>query len=182
MSHTVMQLHNFEAHKYMFLILMEVVAVDLKNNFGQGCWSKNERRDERRMTKSQTHVQLYRSYLSHFYPWRACAALPHFNSRRTWVYHSRFVCLCVCWRLFWHHRLRGGPWAIPTASELHVPEKQNGVFLKWLHLWGIPWEQAKKPICKFALGLPQPDPLAPCTLEAQEVTTKGGYRLPHGLY
>ena len=32
------------------------------------------------------------------------------------------------------------------------------------------------------LGLPPPDPLALCTLGAQEVTTNGIYRLPHRLY
>ena len=33
------------------------------------------------------------------------------------------VCVCVCRRLFWHYRLRGGPLAIPAASELREPEK-----------------------------------------------------------
>ena len=31
-------------------------------------------------------------------------------------------------------------------------------------------------------GLPQPDPLAVCTLEAQEVTTKGVYQLSRAIY
>ena len=49
-------------------------------------------------------------------------------------YSSGFVCLCVCVcvcvcrRLFWHYRLRGGPLAIPAASELHEPEKEKGNF------------------------------------------------------
>ena len=38
------------------------------------------------------------------------------------------VCLSVCRRLFWHYRLRGGPLAIPTVSELREPEKQKGDF------------------------------------------------------
>ena len=44
-----------------------------------------------------------------------------------------FVCLsvlyvCVCRRLFWHYRLRGGLLAIPEASELREPEKEKGDF------------------------------------------------------
>ena len=31
-------------------------------------------------------------------------------------------------------------------------------------------------------GSPRPDPLALCTLEAQEATAKGVYRLPHAIY
>ena len=38
------------------------------------------------------------------------------------------VCVCVCRRLFSHYRLRGGPLAIPTASELREPEKRKGEF------------------------------------------------------
>ena len=42
----------------------------------------------------------------------------------------------------------------------------------------MPWKQAKI----IALGLPRPDPLALCTLGAQEVTKNGMYRLPHVIY
>ena len=35
---------------------------------------------------------------------------------------------------------------------------------------------------QIALCLPQPDPLALCTLEAQEATTKGMYRFLHAIY
>ena len=34
----------------------------------------------------------------------------------------------------------------------------------------------------ISTGLPRPGPLALRTLEAQEVTTKGVYRLPHAIY
>ena len=34
----------------------------------------------------------------------------------------------------------------------------------------------------ISTGLPRPDPLALCTSEAQEATTKGVYRLPHAIY
>ena len=33
------------------------------------------------------------------------------------------VCQSVCQQLFWHYKLRGGQWAIPTATELREPEK-----------------------------------------------------------
>ena len=36
----------------------------------------------------------------------------------------------------------------------------------------------KKPVCTITLGLLRPNLLALCTLEAQEVTTNGVYRLP----
>ena len=31
-------------------------------------------------------------------------------------------------------------------------------------------------------GLPRPGPLALCILKAQDITTKGGYRLSHAIY
>ena len=43
-------------------------------------------------------------------------------------YSSRSVCMCVCRRLFGHYRLRGGPLAIPTGSELREPENLLGDF------------------------------------------------------
>ena len=42
-----------------------------------------------------------------------------------------------------------------------------------------PSEQANM---KIGTGLPRQGPLALCTLEAQEVTTKSVYRLPHVIY
>ena len=38
------------------------------------------------------------------------------------------VCMSVCRRLFWHYRLRGVLLAIPAASKLREPEKENGDF------------------------------------------------------
>ena len=35
---------------------------------------------------------------------------------------------------------------------------------------------------QISTGLPRPEPLALCTLEAQKVTTEGVYRLPHAIY
>ena len=35
---------------------------------------------------------------------------------------------------------------------------------------------------QISTGLPRLGPLALCTLEAQEVTTNGVYRLPHATY
>ena len=40
-------------------------------------------------------------------------------------------------------------------------------------------EQANMQICT---GLPRPGPLSLCTLEAQEVTTEGVYRLSYAIY
>ena len=51
-------------------------------------------------------------------PRRACAA------RVTVVGLS----VCVCRRLFWRYRLRGGPLAIPAASELRESENETGDF------------------------------------------------------
>ena len=48
-------------------------------------------------------------------PRRACAA------RVTVVVLC--VCVCVCVQLFSDYRLRGGLWAIPTASVLQGQEK-----------------------------------------------------------
>ena len=54
-------------------------------------------------------------------PQRACAA------RVTSVCQSVYlsVCLSVCQQLFSHYRLRGGPSAIPTSSELREPENKG---------------------------------------------------------
>ena len=88
----------------------------------------------------------------------------------TSVMHERqSVSLSVCR----HYGLRGGPWAIPMASEIEIMK---------MVISSMPWKQAKKPICKLTLALPQPDPLTLCTLEAQEVITKGAYWLPHAIY
>ena len=38
------------------------------------------------------------------------------------------VCVCVCQQIFWHYKLRGSLSAIPTAAELHKPEKEENDF------------------------------------------------------
>ena len=43
-------------------------------------------------------------------------------------------------------------------------------------------KKSEKANMHIALGLLRPDPLALCTLEAQEVTTNGMYYLPHAIY
>ena len=94
---------------------------------------------------------------------------------RTKGYSSWFVCqsVCVCVLMFiLTLRLRGGLVAMPSASELCKPE--NSDFPEPMRLRDMPWKQEKKPpICIITLGLPWPDPLTLCTLESQEVTTKG---------
>ena len=106
-------------------------------------------------------------------PRRACTA------RVTVVGLS--VCLCVCRRLFWHYRLRGDLLAIPAASELREPEKENGDFPETVAFERYAVKTSEKANIHNPTGLPRPDPLALCTVEAQEITTKGVCRLPHAL-
>ena len=105
---------------------------------------------------------------------RACAARG---------YSSWFVCLsvslsvCVCRRLFWHNRL-------PEINGFRTTNawKLNKWF-SWneLHSRDMPWMQAKKSICIIAL-LYFDLIRSLCSLEAQELTTKGVYRLPHTIH
>ena len=102
-------------------------------------------------------------------------------------YGSRSVCVCVCvcvsvcLRLFSHYRLRGGLLAIPTAAELREPEKQKDDFPETTVFKRYAVKTSEKANMHNSAGLPRPVPLALCTLEAQEVTTKGVYRLPHAI-
>ena len=89
------------------------------------------------------------------------------------------VCLSVCVDAYSGtiYKPRGGLLAIPAASELREPEKQRGDFPETtaFESYAVSWKR------QLYLG-PRPDPLALCTLETQEVTTKGLYRLPHKYY
>ena len=103
-------------------------------------------------------------------PRRACAA------RVTVVGLS--VCVCVCRRLFWHYRLQGGLLAIPTASE---PENLLGDFPETTTFERYALKTSQKANMHNRAGLPRTDRPTPRTLEAQEVTTEGVYRLPHAV-
>ena len=76
-------------------------------------------------------------------------------------------------QLFWHYRLQGGQRMIPTASELRNPKiidfPETTVFERL--------KISEKANMHNRSGLPQPYPLALCTLEEQEVTTKDVNRL-----
>ena len=74
-----------------------------------------------------------------------------------------------------------------VATQFHAcynPQRMHSDFPEKtaFERYCMPWKHAKKPICIIALDLPRPDTLALCTLEAQEVTTKGVYWLPHAIY
>ena len=56
-------------------------------------------------------------------PRRACAARVTVVGLCVCLSFCLSVCLSVCRRLFSHYRLRGGLWAIPTASVLQGHEK-----------------------------------------------------------
>ena len=56
---------------------------------------------------------------------------------------------------------------------------KKAIFIKLLCSKFMAWKQANMLI---STGLPPPGTLALCTLEAQEVTTKGVYRLPHAIF
>ena len=98
-------------------------------------------------------------------------------------YRSWFVCLSVCVfvfrRLLWHYRLRGSLLAIPAASELCDTDKKEDDFPETTAVERYP---VKKAHMHNRLDLPRPDPLALCTLGAQEVTTNAMYRLPLAIY
>ena len=79
------------------------------------------------------------------------------------------VCLSVCRRLFWHYRLLGGLLAIPASSELCEPENQKGDFPETTAFERYAVKTSEKANMHNSAGLPPPDPLALCTLEAQEV-------------
>ena len=76
------------------------------------------------------------------------------------------VCLSVCHQLFWHYRLQGGPWAIPTASKQREPENKNGVFPEATAFGKHGVKTSEKTNMHNSAGVPWPDPLALCTLEA----------------
>ena len=76
----------------------------------------------------------------------------------------------------------GGVLAIPAASELRESENYNGDFPETTAFERYAVKTSEKGNCIIALGLPRPDPLALCTFGAQEVTSKGIYRLPHAIY
>ena len=76
----------------------------------------------------------------------------------------------MCRRLLWHYRLRGGLLAIPAASELREPEKQKGAFPETTTFERYAVKTSEKVNVRNRTGL---DPLALCTLGAQEVTTNG---------
>ena len=62
------------------------------------------------------------------------------------------------------------------SSELREPEKVLGDFPETT---AFAVKTSEKANCT---GLLRPNLLALCTLEAQEVTTNGVYRLPHAIY
>ena len=69
---------------------------------------------------------------------------------------------------------------MPIGSALHWLDfsgnfRKNTAF----ESYGVKSEQANMQI---SAGLPRQDVLAPHTLEAQEVSTEGVYRLPHAFY
>ena len=75
---------------------------------------------------------------------------------------------------------------IPAASELRKPENVLKRLLSRATNWhGRGLRCVAQPInkrCACVYTIPRPDPLALCTLEAQEATAKGVYRLPHAIY
>ena len=68
---------------------------------------------------------------------------------------------------------------IPAASELREPENKKVDFPETT---AFERYAVKKTSMHNRAGLPRPHPLALCTSEAQKVTTKGVYRLPHANY
>ena len=98
---------------------------------------------------------------------------------RSECYVSWFVCVCVSTFILAFQATRR-PISDTSSFRTTRAWKIKGRF--WLRSRDMPWKQAKKPICIIALGLLWPDPLHLHTLEAQEVTTNGTYRLPHAIY
>ena len=79
-------------------------------------------------------------------------------------YSSRSVC-----RLFWNYTL---------LLLLRQPENKNGDFPETTAFERYVVRTSEKANMLNRAGLPRP----PRTLEAQEVTTEGVYRLPHAIY
>ena len=72
---------------------------------------------------------------------------------------------------------------IPTASELREPENEKGDFPEttaFERLYAV--KISEKANMHNRAGLPRTDRPTPRTLEAQEVTAEGVYRLPHAIY
>ena len=72
---------------------------------------------------------------------------------------------------------------ITVASELREPEKK-GDFPETtaFERYRYAVKTSEKANMNNRTGLSRPDPLALCTLGAQEVTTNGMYQLPHAIY
>ena len=94
-------------------------------------------------------------------------------------YSSWFVCLSVCVSML-ILALQSVLLTIPAASELRGPYKIKRRFSWNDCVWDICHENKWKSKYSNRTGLP--DPLTLCTVEAQEVTTKGMYQLPHAIY
>ena len=62
-----------------------------------------------------------------------------------------------------------------------VRERQTGTVADRVP-WPNPSLSGAHAYRRGMLAPPRPDPLALCTLEAQEATAKGVYRLPHAIY
>ena len=89
------------------------------------------------------------------------------------------VCLSVCYHDFCHHAQQTGKIATPAGSELHWLYLK---FVKVPHSEIMAWKPSEQANMQISTGLPRQDVLALRTLEAQDVTTKGVYRLPHAIY
>ena len=87
------------------------------------------------------------------------------------------VCLSVCYHVFSRYAQQDGQKAIPTGSVPHwLYYDKNAAF----ESYGV--KQSEGSNMQISTVLPRPRPLALCILKAQEVTTKGMYRLPHVIY
>ena len=71
---------------------------------------------------------------------------------------------------------------MPTGSALHLLDFKTGDFRKCAAFKSYGVKASEQANMQISTGLPRQDVLDLRTLEAQDVTTKGVYRLPHAIY
>ena len=89
------------------------------------------------------------------------------------------LCPSVCYHVFCHHaQQKRNQWVWRCTGFILT----QAIFVKVPHSEVMARKPSEQANMLISTGLPRPDPLALCTKEAQEATTKGVYRLPHAIY
>ena len=92
----------------------------------------------------------------------------HSESYSTWS----CLCACVCVCPLWHHRLHGGPRAIPTALVLHRHGFKKGDFSETTVFKNYGVKHERKSQLLMSTASPRPVFAALHTVEASKVTQR----------